>query len=24
MNLYRNSVKNGGTLLNFVPVTPNK
>jgi len=22
MNLYRSSVKNGGTLLNFVPVTP--
>ena len=24
MNLYRNSVKNGGTLMNFVPVTPAK
>ena len=24
MNLYRNSVKSGGTLMNFVPVTPSK
>ena len=24
MNLYKNSVKSGGTLINFVPVTPNK